>query len=79
MQSVRSHLVLIVHLFVFAVQQAALQSPVLRSVLEDIFLIRRVQTVAEVFAMCAQMACAFKGTGPLTLYDDAALCKPVRR
>ncbi|CAB3220239.1 unnamed protein product [Arctia plantaginis] len=58
---------------------AALQSPILRSVLEDIFLIRRVQTIAEVFAMCAQMACSFKGTGPVTLYDDAALCKPVRR
>lgn len=59
--------------------QAAMQSPVLRSVLEDIFLVRRLQTVAEVFAMCAQMACAFKGTGPLALYDDAALCKPVKR
>ncbi|XP_075978955.1 serine/threonine-protein kinase Smg1 [Anticarsia gemmatalis] len=58
---------------------AALQSPVLRAVLEDIFLVRRVQSVAEVFAMCAQMACAFKGAGPVALYDDAALCKPVRR
>lgn len=59
--------------------QAALQSPVLRGVLEDIFLVRRVQSVAEVFAMCAQSACAFKGTGPPALFDDAALCKPVRR
>ncbi|XP_037294891.1 serine/threonine-protein kinase SMG1 [Manduca sexta] len=58
---------------------AALQSPVFRAVLEDIFLVRRVQTVAEVFAMCAQMACAFKGAGPAALFDDAALCKPVRR
>ncbi|XP_052758949.1 serine/threonine-protein kinase SMG1 [Galleria mellonella] len=58
---------------------AALQSPVLRSVLEDIFLVRRIQTVAEVFAMCVNMARAFNGVGPLTLYDDAALCKPVRR
>lgn len=59
--------------------QAALQSPVLRSILEDIFLVRRVQTIAEVFAMCVNMARAFNGVGPLTLYDDAALCKPVRR
>ncbi|KAL0871572.1 hypothetical protein ABMA27_004105 [Loxostege sticticalis] len=58
---------------------AALQSPVLRSILEDIFLVRRVQTIAEVFAMCVNMARAFNGVGPLTLYDDAALCKPVRR
>ncbi|XP_037869832.1 serine/threonine-protein kinase SMG1 isoform X2 [Bombyx mori] len=58
---------------------ATLQSPVMRSVLEDIFLVRRIQTIAEVFAMCTQMACAFKGTGPLSVYDDAALCKPVRR
>ncbi|KAM3958581.1 LOW QUALITY PROTEIN: serine/threonine-protein kinase Smg1 [Aphomia sociella] len=58
---------------------AALQSPVLRSILEDIFLVRRVQTVAEVFAMCVNMARSFNGIGSLTLYDDAALCKPVKR
>ncbi|XP_047026629.1 serine/threonine-protein kinase SMG1 [Helicoverpa zea] len=58
---------------------AALQSPVLRAVLEDIFLVRRVQSIAEVFAMVAQCACAFKANGPPSLFDDAALCKPVRR
>ncbi|VVC99291.1 unnamed protein product [Leptidea sinapis] len=58
---------------------AAMQSPALRGVLEDIFLVRRIQTVGEVFAMCAQLSCAFRGTGPTVLYDDAALCKPVRR
>lgn len=59
--------------------QATLQSPALRAVLEDIFLVRRIQTVAEVFAMCAQMACASAGTGPVVVYDDGALGKPVRR
>lgn len=59
--------------------QAALQSGAVRAVLEEVFLVRRVQTVAEVFAMCAQMGCAFNGTGPPTLFDDTALCKPVRR
>jgi hypothetical protein len=59
--------------------QAALQSPVLRAVLEDIFLVRRVQTVAEVFAMSVNMARAFSGSASATLYDDQALCKPVKR
>ncbi|CAK1544818.1 unnamed protein product [Leptosia nina] len=58
---------------------AAMQRPSLRSVLEDIFLVRRIQTVGEVFAMCTQLARAFNGHAPLPLYDDAALCKPVRR
>lgn len=65
--------------YIYLSLQATLQSPVMRSVLEDIFLVRRIQTIAEVFAMCTQMACTFKGTGPLSVYDDAALCKPVRR
>lgn len=52
--------------------QAALQSPQVRSVLEDMFLVRRVQTIAEVVALCAQAAGG-------ALADDSALCKPVRR
>ncbi|XP_045450625.1 serine/threonine-protein kinase SMG1-like [Melitaea cinxia] len=66
---------------------AAMQSPTLRSVLEDIFIVRRIQTVAEVFALCAQLAFAFRGTtanntpapNTLGLHDDNALCKPVKR
>lgn len=67
-----------------------MQSPALRSVLEDIFTVRRVQTVAEVFSLCLQLARAFRGSPPPAapppppaasqpLLDDAALCKPVRR
>lgn len=68
-----------------------MQSPQLRSVLEDIFIVRRIQTVAEVFSLCAQLACAFRSApaapaAPLAaspavamMLDDAALCKPVRR
>ncbi|XP_053606534.1 serine/threonine-protein kinase SMG1 isoform X2 [Plodia interpunctella] len=58
---------------------AALQSPALRAVLEDIFLVRRVQTVAEVFALCGAMARAACARAPPELHDDAALTKPVRR
>ncbi|XP_061714847.1 serine/threonine-protein kinase SMG1, partial [Cydia pomonella] len=58
---------------------AALQRPALRSVLEDLFVVRRVQAVGEALALCAQSAAAFRGAGPLAVYDDAALCKPVKR
>ncbi|CAH2039154.1 unnamed protein product, partial [Iphiclides podalirius] len=58
---------------------AAMQSPALRSVLEDIFVVRRVQTVGEALGACAQLAAAFRGVVPPVLYDDAQLCRPVRR
>ncbi|XP_052741875.1 serine/threonine-protein kinase SMG1, partial [Bicyclus anynana] len=65
---------------------AAMQSPALRSVLEDIFVVRRIQTAAEVFTLCAQLACAFRAAPAApapppaaVVLDDAALCKPVRR
>ncbi|CAG9794108.1 unnamed protein product [Diatraea saccharalis] len=61
---------------------AHMSRPMLRSVLEDIFLVRRVQAVAEVFASCVTMARAFTGTLPAphaAPLDTAALCKPVRR
>lgn len=51
-------------------QAAAMARPALRAVLEDIFLVRRVQTVAEALALCAPLPAP---------RDDAALCKPVRR
>nr|XP_026487269.1 serine/threonine-protein kinase SMG1 [Vanessa tameamea] len=43
---------------------AAMQSPTLRSILEDIFIVRRIQTVDEVFGLCAQLASAFRGAVP---------------
>ncbi|XP_048487694.1 serine/threonine-protein kinase SMG1-like [Plutella xylostella] len=58
---------------------AALHSPALRSVLEDMFVTRRIQVVAEVLSMAAQMAASFKGKGPVVVYDDAQMCKPVKR
>ncbi|XP_041987435.1 serine/threonine-protein kinase SMG1 [Aricia agestis] len=54
----------------------------LRGVLEDMFLVRRVQTAAEVFAACAHLALAARDPAPADpapAADDAALCKPVRR
>ncbi|CAG4946296.1 unnamed protein product [Parnassius apollo] len=58
---------------------AAMQSGPLRSVLEDIFVVRRVQTVGEALGACAQLAAAFRGAAPPLLCDDTQLCRPVRR
>ncbi|XP_038206209.1 serine/threonine-protein kinase SMG1 [Zerene cesonia] len=71
---------------------AAMQRSALRGVLEDMFFVRRVQTAAEVFALCAQLAAAHRGApgaagavgaagaaGPALAADAGALCKPVRR
>lgn len=59
--------------------QAAMQSPALRAVLEDIFVVRRVQTAGEVLAACAQLAAAHRGAAPPLAPDDAQLARPVRR
>ncbi|XP_046606357.1 serine/threonine-protein kinase SMG1 isoform X1 [Neodiprion virginianus] len=48
-----------------------------RQVIEDIFLIKRLQTIREFFAMCRDTGAAFKG-GPANVFDDERLNKPVR-
>lgn len=48
-----------------------------RQVIEDIFLIKRLVTIREFFAMCRDTGTAFKG-GSANVYDDERLNKPVR-
>ncbi|XP_012271718.1 serine/threonine-protein kinase SMG1 isoform X2 [Orussus abietinus] len=48
-----------------------------RRVLEDIFLVKRLHTIREFFAMCRDIATAFRG-GLASVYDDERLNKPVR-
>lgn len=61
----------------------ALSAPVFneqtRSVLDDIFLLKRVQTMCEFFSLCGQMCRSFKGVGLAAVYDDERLSKPIRR
>lgn len=61
----------------------ALAAPVFneqtRSVLDDIFLLKRVQTMSEFFSLCGQMCRAFKGIGLAAVFDDERLSKPIRR
>ncbi|XP_015127883.1 serine/threonine-protein kinase SMG1 [Diachasma alloeum] len=50
-----------------------------RRVLDDIFLVKRLQTIREFFAMCREIGNAFKGNdGPMSIYDDERLNKPVK-
>lgn len=48
-----------------------------RAALDDIFLIKRLQTIQEFFIMCRDTAVAFKG-GLANVHDDDTLNKPVR-
>lgn len=48
-----------------------------RRVLDDMFLIKRLQTIQESFAMCRDIATAYKG-GLANVYDDERLNKPVK-
>ncbi|XP_034948666.1 serine/threonine-protein kinase SMG1 isoform X2 [Chelonus insularis] len=50
-----------------------------RRVLNDIFLIKRLQTIQEFFTMCRDIANSFKSTDTsVTIYDDDRLNKPVK-
>lgn len=61
----------------------ALSAPIFndqtRSLLDDIFLLKRIQTMSEFFSLCGQMCRAFKGIGLAAVYDDDRLSKPIRR
>ncbi|XP_020295832.1 serine/threonine-protein kinase SMG1 isoform X3 [Pseudomyrmex gracilis] len=48
-----------------------------RQILENIFLIKRLQTMQDFFMMCRDIATAFKG-GLANVYDDDQLNKPIR-
>lgn len=50
-----------------------------RSILSDIFVVKRVETMIEVFTLILQLACSFKGTGICPVYNDELLCRPVRK
>lgn len=50
-----------------------------RSVTEDIFLVKRIQTMQEFFQLCNQAGKAFRGVGAPVVHDDERLNKPIRR
>ncbi|XP_011302537.1 serine/threonine-protein kinase SMG1 isoform X2 [Fopius arisanus] len=50
-----------------------------RRVLDDIFLVKRLQAIQEFFTMCREIGNAFKGNDrPMNIYDDERLNKPVK-
>lgn len=51
----------------------------IRSILSDIFVVKRVETMMEIFTLILQLACSFKGTGICPVYSDELLCRPVRK
>jgi PI-3-kinase-related kinase SMG-1 len=54
--------------------QAPVFNDATRSVLEDIFLLKRLTTMQEFFSLCGQVA-----RGVTSVYDDDHLNKPIRR
>lgn len=60
-------------------QQTLVLDETTRSILSDIFVVKRVETMIEVFTLILQLACSFKGTGICPVYSDELLCRPVRK
>lgn len=54
-------------------------NPTTRSILENIFFVKRIDVMIEIFRMCLKMACAFKGTGPAVVYDTNRLNQPIKK
>ncbi|XP_055526666.1 serine/threonine-protein kinase Smg1 isoform X2 [Wyeomyia smithii] len=49
------------------------------SILENIFIVKRVQAIIDFFTSCLQMACSFKGSTNTVLFNDDLLVRPIRR
>lgn len=50
-----------------------------KSVLNDIFLLKRINTISEFFTLCVEMSHSFKGTGNCLIFNDEQLAKPVKQ
>lgn len=54
-------------------------NPKVKSVLDDIFLLKRINTISEFFTLCVEMCQSFKGIGCLLVFNDEQLAKPVKQ
>lgn len=50
-----------------------------RSTTDDVFLVRRVQTMQEFFGLCEAAGAAFRGASAPAVLDDDRLNRPIRR
>lgn len=64
---------------IFIFFQALTFSPITRSILKDIFFVKRVEAMVDFFSLILQIACAFKGNAICSAYDDEQLCRPLRQ
>lgn len=53
--------------------------PKTRDILADIFVVKRLEAMIEIFTLVLQMACSFKGTGICPVFDDNHLCEPLKK
>lgn len=42
-------------------------------------MVKRLETMIEVFTLCLQIACAYKGNGNCTVYDEERLLRPLKK
>lgn len=53
--------------------------PQVKALLDDIFLLKRLQTISEFITLCVEMCQSFKGTGNVVIFNDEQLVKPIRQ
>lgn len=54
-------------------------NPKVKAVLDDIFLLKRINTISEFFTLCIEMCQSFKGAGNLVVFTDDQLAKPIKQ
>ncbi|CAH0546905.1 unnamed protein product [Brassicogethes aeneus] len=54
-------------------------NPDVRKILDDIFLLKRIQTISDFLRICQDMCQSFKKNANLVIYNDEQLAKPVRQ
>lgn len=54
-------------------------NPKVKSLLDDIFLLKRINTISEFFTLCVEMCQSFKGVGGSLVFNEEQLAKPVKQ
>lgn len=65
--------------FYFIFLQTLILDDTTRGCLNEIFVVKRLETMIEIFTLCLQMACSFKSTGMCPVYDDDRLSRPLKK
>lgn len=78
MMKIKSTIIFNSDLRTYYIFQAPVSDAGPRAVLDSIFLVKRLQAMQELFALCRASSEAFKGVGMTLPYDDERFNRPIK-